>query len=442
MKTDTSPSSTPTSTPQTGNREWFARLPNDWSSWLDFRQQVIESPRTREALRDAMAAHLDETAHGLQLGLGYFACGEPGRALPFLQAADGDLPAFLAGLAQRSTGDRSGALATFTRLTGSKAVGARAALALAELHYWSRDAEGLAADAKTLGGAGGTDADKAFVEGLQSELEGEHEASLASWQRALESDPTHVEATFHLARLLDLFGDDDSALDLLCGFRTGALPAHTGALTNLGILYEDREQHDWARTCFRMVVAADPTNVRARRYLSDANASLDQYYDESRERRADKHNAVLRIPVTDFELSVRARNCLQKMSIHTLGDLVSRTESDLLSFKNFGETSLQEVKEILQAKGLRLGMLPASIEDISPIEAVASAHEGDVRDVLISELDLSVRSRAALATLGITRVGELAETTETTLLSCKNFGQTSLDEIRSKLRQLGLDLTG
>ena len=54
----------------------------------------------------------------------------------------------------------------------------------------------------------------------------------------------------------------------------------------------------------------------------------------------------------------------------------------------------------------------------------------------------SVRSRAALATLGITKVGELVETSETTLLSCKNFGQTSLDEIRTKLRHLNLELGG
>ena len=64
---------------------------------------------------------------------------------------------------------------------------------------------------------------------------------------------------------------------------------------------------------------------------------------------------VLSIPVTDFELSVRSRNCLQKMGIMTLGDLCRCTEQELLASKNFGETSLIEIKEMLASKGLRLG---------------------------------------------------------------------------------------
>src|SRR5260370_24471399 len=72
------------------------------------------------------------------------------------------------------------------------------------------------------------------------------------------------------------------------------------------------------------------------------------------------HSLVLEIPVTDFELSVRSRNCLKKMNIRTLGDLTRVTEQQLLSSKNFGETSLAEIKEILGSKGLHLGQ---SIED-------------------------------------------------------------------------------
>src|SRR5438034_9904796 len=64
----------------------------------------------------------------------------------------------------------------------------------------------------------------------------------------------------------------------------------------------------------------------------------------------------LEIPVTDFELSVRSRNCLRRMNIRTLGDLTRTTEAALLASKNFGETSLQEIKEMMSSKGLRLGM--------------------------------------------------------------------------------------
>ena len=80
------------------------------------------------------------------------------------------------------------------------------------------------------------------------------------------------------------------------------------------------------------------------------------YYDEEQERREDKRNKILRTPINDFELSVRSRNCLSNMGVRTLGDLVNKTEAELLSFKNFGETSLMEIKEILRNKGLRLGM--------------------------------------------------------------------------------------
>ena len=52
---------------------------------------------------------------------------------------------------------------------------------------------------------------------------------------------------------------------------------------------------------------------------------------------------------------MRARNCLKKMEIRTLGDLLKVSENELLSYKNFGETSLVEIKHMLTARGLRLG---------------------------------------------------------------------------------------
>jgi hypothetical protein len=64
---------------------------------------------------------------------------------------------------------------------------------------------------------------------------------------------------------------------------------------------------------------------------------------------------MLDTPVTDFELSVRARTCLKKMNIRTLGDLLRITEAELMSYKNFGETSLFEIKKMLSAKRPALG---------------------------------------------------------------------------------------
>ncbi|MBI3181974.1 MAG: DNA-directed RNA polymerase subunit alpha [Myxococcales bacterium] len=60
--------------------------------------------------------------------------------------------------------------------------------------------------------------------------------------------------------------------------------------------------------------------------------------------------------VDELELSVRSANCLQQANIKTIGDLVQKTESEMLKTKNFGRKSLKEIKEILAEMGLSLGM--------------------------------------------------------------------------------------
>ncbi|MFH2000451.1 MAG: DNA-directed RNA polymerase subunit alpha C-terminal domain-containing protein, partial [Planctomycetota bacterium] len=210
----------------------------------------------------------------------------------------------------------------------------------------------------------------------------------------------------------------------------------------LGILYEDAERYDEASNCFTMVENIHCTLPRAQIYNRDAEASMVMYYDEEKEKKEDKQAQILRIPVTDFELSVRSRNCLCKMNLQTLGDLISKTEAELLAFKNFGETSLQEIKGILASKGLRLGMITPDTEEIpSFIEPVSlDSKEDSILSKPLDELDLSVRSRNCLTLLQIKTLGQLAEITEQQLVSCKNFGQTSLNEIRKKLSDYGLSL--
>ena len=60
--------------------------------------------------------------------------------------------------------------------------------------------------------------------------------------------------------------------------------------------------------------------------------------------------------VDELELSVRSANCLQNANIKTIGDLVQKTEAEMLKTKNFGRKSLKEIKEILAEMGLSLGM--------------------------------------------------------------------------------------
>ncbi|MEZ5974116.1 MAG: DNA-directed RNA polymerase subunit alpha C-terminal domain-containing protein [Planctomycetota bacterium] len=66
--------------------------------------------------------------------------------------------------------------------------------------------------------------------------------------------------------------------------------------------------------------------------------------------------ALLSLPISELELSVRARNCLDGANLRTLMDLVSLSESEVMHLKNLGKTSLTEIKQKLAERGLSFGM--------------------------------------------------------------------------------------
>ena len=68
----------------------------------------------------------------------------------------------------------------------------------------------------------------------------------------------------------------------------------------------------------------------------------------------EQEQAVLNKPVADLNLSVRARKCMNRLGINTLAELVNRSADELLESKNFGMTSLTEVREKLRQYGLAL----------------------------------------------------------------------------------------
>ena len=72
--------------------------------------------------------------------------------------------------------------------------------------------------------------------------------------------------------------------------------------------------------------------------------------------------ANLKRSVEELDLSVRAKNCLKAANIRTIGDLVSKTEAELLSFRNFGKKSLEEIKKVIAEYDLFLGMNPEKLE--------------------------------------------------------------------------------
>jgi DNA-directed RNA polymerase subunit alpha len=76
----------------------------------------------------------------------------------------------------------------------------------------------------------------------------------------------------------------------------------------------------------------------------------------NQEEKSDEINPLLLRPVDDLELTVRAANCLKAENIYYIGDLVQRTENDLLKTPNLGKKSLTEIKTVLVSRGLSLGM--------------------------------------------------------------------------------------
>jgi len=74
------------------------------------------------------------------------------------------------------------------------------------------------------------------------------------------------------------------------------------------------------------------------------------------EKRSPQVDPILMRPVDDLELTVRSANCLKAENIYYIGDLIQRTETELLKTPNLGRKSLNEIKEVLAARGLTLGM--------------------------------------------------------------------------------------
>ena len=104
------------------------------------------------------------------------------------------------------------------------------------------------------------------------------------------------------------------------------------------------------------------------------NKHLDVFTDEGRysvefeeeeevEEEEDKLQKLLDQPISEIELSVRSSNCIKSAEIKTIADLVYKTESEMLKYRNFGKKSLEEIKGILSSLGLSLGMQLPSLVD-------------------------------------------------------------------------------
>lgn len=381
----------------------------------------------------------------LKLGIVNFFLGHLGEAAEHLKQAEGALAAFYLGKAHLERSELDEAFKAFERAEKSGYTAAQVQLQKAGIHRQRGELKEAKSILHKLEDQASHNAEYHYQVASLHLGDGARETALKHLERSVELDPGHTGALFQLGHANDLAGNDEEAI----GYYERCLnhpPLHVGLLINLGILYEDSDRYDRAVDCYRKVVHADPNHEQARLFLKDATASVNQHYNPDAELANSRFSQVLEVPVTDFELSVRSRNCLKKMNIRTLGDLTRISEQQLLASKNFGETSLLEIKEILGAKGLRLGQ---ALEDggggfdrrfaVSP---AMSEQEQAVLNKPVSELNLSVRARKCMNRLGIGTIGELVTRSADELLESKNFGMTSLNEVREKLRQLNIALRG
>ena len=395
---------------------------------------------------DELEQDTDRSPSGsVRLGVGLYLLGRYQRAIEALKQGDGGaLAHFYIGKSLFAQEKYNEAIESYTAASKAGYDGDACALARAESLRYSGNARDALSVLDKLSGAIEQTAEYLYQRGATvAALGGNPSEVVALYSRAVEVDPAHPGALFGLGIERDRRGEDREALEL---YQRSAsrFPAHVGSLMNLGIMYEDMLQFDKARQCYMRILDVMPNHPRAKLFLKDAEASSDMFFDEDAQRRNDRLSQLLSIPVSDFELSVRSRNCLQKMGIQTLGDLARTTEQELLASKNFGETSLVEIRDMLQAKGLDLGQLAHERreEEVVFDTDSLSPDERAQLDRPISDLNLSVRARKCMVRLGLSTIGELLRRTGDDLLECKNFGVTSLNEVREKLTIMGLKLRG
>jgi len=192
------------------------------------------------------------------------------------------------------------------------------------------------------------------------------------------------------------------------------------------------------------------------------NALQNVEIDTPEDRQTLGFSPILLKKISEFSFSVRAENCMRNENILYVGDLVKRTESEMLKIPSFGRKSFFELRDFLNGMDLRFGM---EIPNWPPenLEALCRAFESgnvDIQPDLVEEpedeamvvgkyhamgllkkvklLGLSVRSANCLEALNIVYVGDLVGWTENALLRTPNFGRKSLRELNAALDKMNL----
>jgi len=405
----------------------------------EMEEMVRLVEESRQRYRTSRSAEV-RTRSALCAGVGLYILGRYGEAREALEPVrDHPDGAYFLGLSLTEVGDYDAAVKVLDRAARAGQDAFVCAMAQAEaLRRAGRRDEALA-KVRSFQESHGKEAELHYQKGRILEDGADYEGAMEAYEEALKWNPQHPGALFRLAYWNDLRGNDERALDYY--ERAAAVrPTHLNVLLNLGVLYEDRGEYEKAARTFQRVLAVDPRHPKARAFYKDATASMTMYYDEVLERRRARTGAVLRMALSEFELSAPTRAALERMNLRTVGDLVRLTEDELARLGDLDLISLQEIRELLASKGLRLGM---GTEESSPNPSSGApddpVHSADLSRP-VEDLDLSVRSQKCMQVLGIRTVGELIQRTDKDLLQCPNFGQTSLEQIKRRLQEMGLSL--
>jgi DNA-directed RNA polymerase subunit alpha len=146
------------------------------------------------------------------------------------------------------------------------------------------------------------------------------------------------------------------------------------------------QRTDYDRVVFEVVtdgsVKPDDAVAYAAKILQDQVSIFVNFQDEPQQERRDDRPSIplndnLFRSVDELEFSVRSQNCLQNADIKYIGELVQKSEQEMLKTKNFGHKSLNEIKEILREMGLELGM---KIDHFPGREEIESRRRADEKE--------------------------------------------------------------
>ena len=276
----------------------------------------------------------------------------------------------------------AGALHEFTTLEGVKEDLTEVVLNIKNLVLSSENDEPAVAYIRKSGSGAVTGADVAVPAGVEVHNPDLHIATL-NGKANLE-----IELTIERGR-----GYVTAVQNKAVGAEIGRIPVDSIYSPVLKVTYKVEATRVEQRTDFdRLVIDVETkASMKPRDAVASAGHTLVELFGLARELNLDAEGidmgpsvmdaalaADLALPIEDLDLTVRSYNCLKREGIHTVGELVNRSEADLLDIRNFGSKSIDEVKAKLVSMGLSLKDSPAGFDPTQ--HANYNAHEEELAE--------------------------------------------------------------